>query len=288
MLRPKLEIQARFDLRAEWNQLLTSALVESELFEVVPTDDFPRTPPTRRFRKNLSFLRLQDVLIAVDTWDNATPSSLGHPLFDDVDLLLKIEYSPDPLWEKVARRHQLRVRPWTMFGYPAFPVGAFQWSPSGHRHLCSFSGDQKRGRRAWLDAMLELGVPVCGVQSPQDYIPLLQETCWGVITQGRKGRCCDGKNRREHAFTSVGMPLALNYQPTYPFPMRPGIEYVFLRSPDDLQRLREIDPAPFAAASQRLWRDYFSPKGAARTLIKLVDEMGDGGGAVETLHGQQQ
>lgn len=271
-MKPVLEIPSAIDGRAEFNRFLIESLVKSEVFRIREVE-FPQLPIGRRFHKNLNYLRLENCLMAVDTWDGAWPAVSEHPLFDALDLLLKIEYRPAEIWRDVERRHGLQVSAWTMFGYTDFPVGYFRWQPEGHRYLYAFSGDQKRPKRKWLQRFRQQGAPVYEIQSVQEYLPLLSQMRWGVILQGKKGEWCDGKNRREHAYTSLGMPLALNYQPHYPYPMRPGIDYVFLEDPDDLDKLKDIDPRPFAEASRRLWRELFSPEGMARQLLLIHQQL---------------
>ena len=266
----KLEFPRQMRQLTDWNRMLLQSLAESGEFDISYTE-LPHTSSTRRFRKNFHFMRLDGVMIGVDTWDFALPTTSGDPILNYADLLLKIEYRPYSIWEGVEQRHQARVSAWTMFGYECFPTESFQWNARNrHKHLCVFSGHQKRSKRRWLKFMRAQNWPVYGKQSVADYMELICNMRWGVILQGRAGEHCDGKNRREHAYTSLGMPLALNYQPHYPFPMNAGEHYVYLKDPEDLLSLQDIDPAPYAEASRQLWVDHFSPIGMARTLKALI------------------
>jgi len=224
-------------------------------------------------------IEVDDVRVGIDTWDGTPPSWPGHPILESLQLLLKIEWRPAAIWGDLETKYGIRVSPWTMFGYEhgEFPPSYFQWSPDGHRFLYGFSGDAKRPKHAWLAFMRERGMPVYGIQEPSDYLALIPQLRWGVILQGRRSRDTDGKNRREPAYPSCGIPLALNYEPHYPFEMRPGRDYVFLKEPQDLDMLADIDPTPFAEASSRLWDLYFSPRGMAATLLELVNGLAPNG-----------
>ena len=263
--------------KAVWTHFLLNSLASSGMIRIIP-GDLPVIDGGRRWRNNFHFARMRGVTFAIDTWDAQRPSAEGHALFHSLDLLLKIEYAPSPIWTDLEQTYGLRVAPWTMFGYDDVLAGYFDWAREPHEHLCAFSGIGWRGRRPWLDHIQRRGWPVLPGQKPDEYLPLIRTMQWGVVLQGRKPPHCDGKNRREHAYTSCGMPLALNYIPHYPFPMEPDRDFVYLRAPADLDRLADIDPAPYAEASRRLWRHCFSPAGMAATLLKLIDECREGRG----------
>ncbi len=84
------------------------------------------------------------------------------------------------------------------------------------------------------------------------------------------------KNRREIEFASCGVPLALNYKPTYLWPFRPGIEYFHLDSAARLKEMIDTDPAPFAKASAEVYRKYLCAEGQARLLLKMLDRVREG------------
>lgn len=204
--------------------MLNRSLTESGRFEI-DRAPLPKIPATWRFRRNFHWIRLQGATIGVDTWDRRGPLDSGHPILDHADLILKIQHRPHPFWRMIEQRHTCRISSWTMFGYEGFPCESFQWRDCKHNHLYCFSGSAKRPKRKWLTHMKERGMPVFGVQSVEEYMPLLRETRWGVVLKGDSGPHCDGKNRREPAFASLGLPLALNYQPHYPFPMQANRDF---------------------------------------------------------------
>ena len=62
----------------------------------------------------------------------------------------------------------------------------------------------------------------------------------------------DLKNRREPEYTSCGMPLALGgYKPNYGFEFKEGIHYFYIDKPEDIEKLKDIDPRPYSEASKQ-------------------------------------
>ncbi len=66
------------------------------------------------------------------------------------------------------------------------------------------------------------------------------------------------------------MPLALNYQPEFHFPFEPNKHYVYLKHPEDLEKLADLDPRPYAEASRELWETRFKPTAMARDVIAML------------------
>ena len=105
--------------------------------------------------------------------------------------------------------------------------------------------------------------------STQEYLDILPQTTWSLSLQGISGAHTDGKNRREPECFSCGMPMALNYKPYYPFPFEANKHYVYLEKPEDIVKLNDIDPQPYADASTELYNQYFSVKGASNLFRKI-------------------
>jgi|GEM_PF-4143310 len=270
---------------ASWNNTLHRMLADSGLFDVQHSDDLPQLPrgSCGRVTKNMSVFAVDDELIALDTWDTDSPTDTAWQLglfgegkfgakapLADVTTVLKIQWMPKPKWDEM-QQAGLRVMPWTIFPSQEFPLGAFQWQPTGHEYTALVTGANRYGRPPWqayardradwfTDA--KRSVPM------EDLIGMLRVTRWGLSLGGKRGT--DRKNRREIEFASCGMPLVLNYQPHYPFLFEPDVHYVYVDSVEDVDKLYELDPQPFAEASRQLWRDYFSPQGMARTMAKLI------------------
>ena len=272
---------------ASWNRTICRMLRESGMFHVVEDGSLPRLPRAGygRLAGNLHCMDLDGVRIAVDTWDTKAPASKAFEdgLFDrgeplaGVKLLLKLQKwsGDDGYWDDFTWATDIPVRPWCIMPSQEWKLGCFRWQAEGHTYTGCISGVMRYGRGEYFEEaqrhpdFLTFGdhkVPFF-----ETYLRAMQKVKFGISLHGRRNS--DGKNRREIEFASCGMPLALNYQPTYPWPMTPGEDYVLLTGADDLLKLRDIDPAPYAAAADRLYQTYWSPRGMARVLVELVDEL---------------
>ena len=92
---------------------------------------------------------------------------------------------------------------------------------------------------------------------------------WGVNLRGR-GR--DGKCYRESEFMLMGVPLALDYIPFYPFPFKPNEQYILMEKPKDLLKLQDIDPRPYIAESKRIGNKYIRPSGMLSLMESLINQ----------------
>ena len=258
---------------ASWNVTLLRQLVTSGLF-IVKTIRLDHPPNVCRRSANYSVFYVNGAKVGLDTWDTAEPSSIlwQREMLRDLDLLVKIQWRDDTIWTYM-EKGGLRVRPWTVFPSREFTLGFFQYdSTQRHRVMGLISGANRFGRCAYADwtARNPDFTSILGQKIPMDrYLRLVRGCRWGVSLKGRRGT--DGKNRREAEFASCGMPLALNYAPSYPFDFRPGRDFWLLSGPEDLITLRNLDPAPFAARSKYHWNEHFSAVGSAKTLLKLVE-----------------
>ena len=258
-----------------WNKYLNRCLAVSGIFNV-KEDAIKQIEWRRRWRTFFSIIKLNGLFIGIDTWDGDGPTTWGSPQYKEFSLIMKIQYEGSPLYETVAKKYNvnLKITSWTMFGYDEFPAGWFHWKNENHKHLMSFSGHPKGTKTPWINYMKSKGMPTNGRISKEAHLGLLKATKWGVILHGYPRPFSDLKNRRESLFSSCGIPLALNYKPNYPWGMMPGIDYVYLEKPEDLQKLEGIDPKPFAERSTELWEKRFSPKGMAETLIEIIKNYG--------------
>jgi len=92
---------------------------------------------------------------------------------------------------------------------------------------------------------------------------------WGVNLKGHgKG----GKCYRESEYMCMGVPLALNYKPIYPFPFEPGVHYFRLRRRKDILKLKDIDPEPFAKASKELGERYIKQEGYLDLMMRCIKQ----------------
>lgn len=219
-------------------------------------------------------------LVGIDCWDTFAPTSSCEQLglfggtLKDVRQILKIQFFECAFWSEFTARTKIKVTPWTMFPSRTFPLESFTWCPGG-KYLTAITGRNDRfGRPEWVNFCRQFSTIYSAKDyhtkvALDDYLAILGDCQWGVVLKGLNRRH-DGKNRREVEYASCGIPLALNYCPTYPFEFAPGKHFVYLRSPTDIAGLSEIDPQPFSEASKDIYNRYFSPNGMADLLIKVT------------------
>jgi len=293
-----LKLTKNFHNGDMWGRRLIYHLSQSKdcKMEILPL------PPINVFRghKNFTPLIYNDIVFIIDDWDHATPtmSLIDNPdalhqfYKDNTTVILKIQYSPNQagLYQKVYDQHGILVLPFTMFANRTFKLSAFEWKSSDeHIYTSIFTGKPWNCRRSWLNFAEEHKEEInCYLNfdytagdasrnppngdNPRftNFYELLQKTKWGVIL---KGKGDGGKNRREVEFASLGMPLALNYTPHYPFEFVPDKDYLLLREPSDLLKLKDIDPEPFAARSKEIYHQYFSPENGILNSFNMAYEV---------------
>lgn len=272
----------------QWGNYITQQLINSGKYEV-NFEEFPSFQGLGRRRGSLKPMKLDGNMVMIDDWDFAHPTSRldeaffdQNPFYRDIKLILKIQYSrrDEPAYPPIP------IEPFLIFPRSTFKLGVFDWKPGGD-YIAAFSGKVWRNRRAWIKHMesmsafhLVVGNPNPSVQEP--YYDTLRRCTWGLILKG-KGN--GGKNRRETEYLSCGMPIALNYKPEYPFPFEPGVDYVYLEKPEDLDSLYKIDPIPFSERSRLNYENYFSPQGIVETFEKLTSKhlkIGSGDNSAES------
>lgn len=266
-----------------WNWTLIRMLVNSKMFNI-KTKEFPYTKINGTRNGNWTLMEIDGILIGLDTWDTWAPTSTynDHKLFEkqlkDVKLILKIQYYKCEYWDSFEKLTGIKIRPWIVMPTKDFPLRSFRWKQDNHKWIGTVTGRNNRfGRQAWVDwcsnnKLFHSSGKYLVDDTLDQYINRLKECKWGIILKG-KSRNHDGKNRRECEFSSCGMPLALNYKPTYTFNMEPGKHYFYLDKPEDLSRLIDTDPKPFAQASDHLYYEHFSPYGSAKTLLSILGSL---------------
>lgn len=262
-----------------WSHTLLSRLKQNTYYPI-GCKALPSIGAEVARHREFVLLEVAGKLVGVDCWDTFAPTSscerigLFESTLKDLNHIIKIQYFECDFWKQFQERSQIKVTPWTMFPSRTFPLECFSWRPGG-KYLTAVTGRNDRfGRPAWVNFCRQFStIYSCEDYNSrvqmQDYLAILNECQWGVILKGLNRRH-DGKNRREVEFSSCGMPLALNYCPTYPFEFTPGKHFVYLRSPKDIASLAEIDPLPFSVASRDIYNHYFSPNGMAQLLVEIT------------------
>ncbi len=272
-------------------------LADTGLFKV-SEKDYPKPSGIRL--NYWSQFQIDNCRIGLDTWDTQEPLNSflkeGHftkGCLKDLDVVIKLQAGPSRFYNRFESNTGIQLRTWTIMVSDFFKPEFFQWKPSGHTHTASMTGNLSRGSRRfwtrWAKSQPDFivsdfkfrSIPpslrsdyATKLANAKPYTDAIQACKWGLILKGFHWH--DGKNRREAEYSSCGIPLALNYKPTYPFRMEPNVDYLYLEKPEDLAKLRTVDPAPFAIASQRLWKEHFSPLGAAKTLLRILNDLPKG------------
>lgn len=277
MAKPKLVLPENWNKLTHWNHTLCRMLINSNVFDI-RLKKFPSKPNVARIN-NWHLMEVNGHLVGVDTWDTYAPTShlvkgdYFDNIYKNVEMVLKIQYYKCDQWNKAAQKIHRPIRSWTIFPSNKFKLEAFKWAYSDHKLMAILTGRNDRfGRQPWVDWCNEQPDFVAGHKlrlSDDEFIAKLASSRWGLVLKGL-ARNHDGKNRRECEFSSCGMPLVLNYTPTYEFPMQPGVHFVLLNKPEDLASLRYIDPRPYAYMANELYNDHFSPFGMAKDLLKIV------------------
>lgn len=250
--------------------------------------------PVIKVPQNTNFIPLiiEDILFIIDDHDYCGPTQniinlleLDSFYKDKPVFILKIQYSSKHkhIYDLVYDKHNIKVLPFTMFANCKFALENFSWTNTDHEFVCVLTGQLWKDRLSWIE-FAEANKETIGCKldlkkgraekstdkENSEYYDLLKKSKWGVIF---KGYGEGGKNRREVEFSSLGMPLALNYQPEYPFDFIPDRDYVYLREYNDLFKLKEIDPAPFSVRSSIIYNQYFSPSSGIYNSFRLVYDM---------------
>lgn len=286
MSKPKLTLPTKPEKQfASWNCTLHRMLAESWLFDVEQSASLPQLPRKScgRVTQNFSAVMIDDLLIGIDTWDTNSPTETAwrEGFFDAGEVLsamalvLKIQHEPLPLWDEFTAATQIPINAWTIFPTREYPLEFFRYDPNAnHIYIGTLTGADRYGRTDFKNTARErhdfYALEGGQKDSLDEYLNIVKSCRWGISLRGKRGT--DGKNRREIEFASCGIPLALNYQPHYPFPFEPGKHYIYLRDAGDLAKLRDIDPQPYAEASWSVYQNYWSVRGMARLFVTLVEK----------------
>jgi hypothetical protein len=278
-----------------WALRCLSKLENSGLFSV-KKEGFPDLDIKEIIGKRhdaIIFFKINEILCAIDVWDGLQPTCmlidwfLNHPFYSKTKVIFKIQHRPNFGVSQIdlfTERTGIKVSNWTMFHSATFPLEYFEWDKNkNHRFLTYISG---RRRREWLDMYHDSNevatfenvdlqkVPKNRPKLTSDnYFEILKEIRWQMSLKGKRISSLDCKNRREVEGASVGLPLALNYIPEYPFPFEKDVHYVYIEKPEDLLNLRDIDPVPYHEASVETYEQYFSDQGSAKILMGILEEI---------------
>jgi hypothetical protein len=235
--------------------------------------------------KHSTYFAVEDKVILLDTWDSLVSlrglNSLNYftdppPDFRKVDLILRVQYND--YCKKFSEIIKIPISPFLIMPNIQFPLGFFKWKETNKfKHDLFFTGSLRDNvRREWWEYFENNNIfNSSSLLHFQDYLALTKDSKWGLIINGG-GKITDivngydGKNRREAEYLSCGMPLVLNYKPNYPFEYLPDVHYVYVEKPEDLNKLKDLDPKPFAEKSVEIYEKYYTPSGMANLFKEIV------------------
>jgi hypothetical protein len=134
----------------------------------------------------------------------------------------------------------------------------------------SFNTKSRMHRKPWLGFARNHEDLFCNQKMKNEYLDFItKNTVWGVSL---KGHGHNGKCYKESELMYMGFPMALNFKPYYPFPFRANEDYVLLKRPQDLLKLKDIDPKPFAERSRELGEKYIKQPRYLDLMMKCIEQ----------------
>jgi len=275
-----------------WGKYLLKKIAEDNIFKTKYILNHPRISGGRMDNKFTPFI-LNGKKCLIDEWDYSYPTVYvnkeyikKNPFLSDLKYIFKIQYCKHDkkIYDDIKQDLNVKVLPFFIFPRHDIPLEIFKWKNENHKYSAMFSGRVWRGRNRWKAVMdsdktffSTVNNPDCKIESQRfnyvsndDYIVLLKQMKWGLSLVG-KG--CGGKNRREVEYMSYGMPMVLNYIPIYPFSFIPNKDFLYLEKPEDLQKLKHVDPLPYSIRSAKLYKKYFKPENLGKALITLFGHL---------------
>jgi len=278
-----------------WTERAIYKLVESNLFDIKhePFPEIDLKPIVGKRHEFIGFFKFNDILLALDSWDGSQPTYMladwfkDHEFYSKTKIIFKIQYRSSVTireFDEFTAKTGIPITNWTMFHSLTFPLEYFKWNKNkDHKYLTYISGKR---RQDWMDlyqGSKEVATfDNCGlIRVPKgrakimadDFLEIVKDCKWGLSLKGKRIGNLDCKNRREVEYSSAGMPLALNYIPEYPFPFEKDKHYVYIEKPEDLMKLKDIDPIPYAEAAWETYQKYFSAIGSSKLFVEIVNKM---------------
>lgn len=236
----------------------------------------------RRKEEGFSLAKINGIVVAFDAnggyynIESMYNDGMFNLIFKDVKFIIKTQYHPHKFWDKFQKDTGIKVISWIMWCTLNYPMECFKWNPSvNFKYTASCAGGPNSNKRWGRPPYIEWCKRDSSFHNERidviEFSKVLEKCKWGLILQGGNKYNCDGKNTREVEFASCGVPLVLNYIPNYEYNFIPNEHFLYLEKPQDLNRLKEEDPRPYARASIELWEKYLKPKSAAQHLKRLIN-----------------
>jgi len=251
---------------------LKNGLMNGKKFNNISHESLGDTGKFYKFKVN-------DIVCLVDADDNSHISERyikdNKNIFSDVNFIFIFQYcyKKHQQFFEIKNKLGIDIYPLIYGTTKNFPTKKFQWENKNHKYTANFAFTMSRRNRqhrmGWVNYVKDDRTFFTDFVKGHIYANILQDTKWGVSLIG-SGLDFDGKCYREAEFMSLGMPLAFNYMPCYPFPFYPNVHYLYLKDINDIDLLKKIDPIEYAKKSSFMWDKYFSPCGLSNLLINIL------------------
>ncbi len=209
----------------------------------------------------------------------------------DLAAIVKIQCHGGDCWN----HYRIPVVPWTMFH-----MDTLNWLENLPRYReivaetpktfrAGFTGVNWPCRKPWVEALKKIdGVDVNAWPTSErkhrpgtveDYVRRIATWECAICLKGKTDRWTDGKNRREVEFAGLGIPMVLNYQPTYFDPLRAGEHYISVDASAALGLLGDrafdgaLTDAGIAVSDNAFswWNANASREGICRSFVRLME-----------------
>jgi len=289
----EIEIQAPQTVRNPWGQGLHTCLMMGEglgIFKVKPLDTIPDITDLPHWKK-ASWMRVNGKLVCLDVWDYAHPMlrwlTGDGPDIPGLALIIKIQKSAIRDVKPIEGRG-VPVSNWSMFH-----TAQMDWldklearremvKRSTKSHLLGCTGRTWRNRTAWIDEIERqdwIYSHFWGTRARtgtfDEYVALAATWSCMLGLQGKGDRWTSANNRRDCEAPSLGIPLVLNYSPSYFNDFLPGVHYHRVSKPEDIKKLPDVLDWSYldslAGEAGIWWNENCSPEGLCKSLLQVLE-----------------
>jgi len=252
-------------------EFIKDNLINSKLFSRIEYQKLP----TEKHRQTIKVNDITCVFDGIDSPEIDIEELRINNIFEDVGFIFVLQFcaARAQYYKHLSEKSGIHILPLIYGPSGRFPIGQFTWRKTDHKYLAHFGFGAKvqgqKHRREWIAKAKQNSNFLMGFMNSKKFSSALKDCKWGVSLKG-SGAGHDGKCYREAEFLSCGMPLALNYKPSYAFPFFPNIHYLYLDSPEMLDSLSEINPEPFAKRSKTLWKSYYCPATFTNLFLSIL------------------
>ena len=250
-------------------EFIKNNLINSKLFSDISYQKLP----TAKHRQTIKIDDITCVIDGIDSPGIDLDEIRTDKIFKDVNFIFILQFCAARAehYKYISEKSGIHILPLIYGVSGRFPIGQFNWRKIDHKYLAhfGFGVSVQKHRKKWIAKAKQNGNFLIDYMRGKRFSNALKDCRWGVSLKG-SGVRHDGKCYREAEFLSCGMPLALDYQPSYAFPFFPNVHYLYLDSLSMLDKLSEIDPEPFANRSKTLWKNHYCPVTFTNLLLAIL------------------